>query len=340
MQHTISSSPCLPFCITAHYKALLEKAAQSDTERKPCGDYCALYTQITPSPLEQICLEQELGDPLGAQLYRITPRLVHQYKNRVLLLTSGICFAYCRHCFRRNYTSRTEGFITIDELNDVCLYLEQHSEVDEILVSGGDPLTATDMQLEMLFSKLRTARPRILIRLCTRAPIFLPQRFTDELIAILHRYKPMWLIPHINHCAEISDETEKVFENILKAGIAIQSQTVLLKNVNDSTSVLVRLFKQLVSLGVKPGYLFQCDLAQGTSHLRVSIEKGLELYAELKKELSGLSLPIYAVDLPAGGGKYNLGTMLKNSNPSVQKENDRYIFTDNYTGSQWIYPIE
>ncbi len=326
----------LPLLVTPYFVSLL-----CALKKETGGDraaYEALRMQVIPSPQESIVAETELDDPLGEALYRAAPRLVHQYKNRALLLSCGACVSCCRHCFRRTYTAREAGFIGGEELDGVCAYLRGHAEINEILVSGGDPLCACDGTLVRLFERLREARPGVLLRVCTRAPVFLPSRFTGSLVSLFRSFRPLWLIPHINHPAELTDECRAAICSVIDAGVPVQSQTVLLRGVNDSVSVLTELFTQLVRLGVKPGYLFQADLAPGTSHLRVSVDEGLVLYEKLGKELSGLSLPVYAVDLPGGGGKYNL-CRLPFSGVSVRSETaeDRYRFYG-ADGGAWEYP--
>ncbi len=330
----------LPEKISPQWYLLMKRLTKANETKA----FKAIQKQCIASDQENNILPCELGDPLGAHWYTVTPRLIHQYKNRALLLTTGMCFSYCRYCFRRSYTAEREGFITEQELLDVCDYLRQHDEIEEILLSGGDPLTGTDDMLEHLFIKIREARPQIIIRLGTRAPVYAPERFTDEFITLCKNYRPLWIIPHINHpteiSAEFSPEVRDVLSKIVDSGIGIQTQTVLLQGVNDDVSVLKNLFHDLTVLGIRPGYLFQGDLAPGTSHFRVFLEKGVILYNELKKELSGLSTPVYAVDLPGGGGKINL--LQLNSNlldVSVDKTESAYRFTDK-AGHTWEYPLE
>lgn len=320
----------LPFKLTPHlYKILsrLEKERDADSLR-------SIKAQVFPSDNENTIRSEELMDPLGAHCHQITSRLVHQYKNRALLLSTGTCFAYCRHCFRRNFAGRGEGWITEAELDDVCVYLKEHNEIEEILVSGGDPLTVSDDKIESLFVRLREARAGVLLRLCTRSLFFAPERFTPSLISLLKKSKPLWVIPHINHPAEFSQqyspEARNVIETLINEGIPLQSQTVLLRGVNDDVKTLHSLFHDLVCLGVKPGYLFQTDLAQGTSHFRVPLEKAVKLYEELRKELSGLSTPVFAVDLPDGGGKFNLLQLGNNFyETKVSLTDTEFIFTRN-----------
>ncbi|MDR1747428.1 MAG: KamA family radical SAM protein [Spirochaetaceae bacterium] len=338
----------LPVALTPSVVRLLENAATAAKMTGPdsgSGDrarqaYEALRLQLLPSIREAVVSPHELDDPLGEHRHRITSRLVHQYKNRCLLLATGSCICYCRHCFRRVYTSREEGFITPAETAEVCAYLSSHPEIAEILVSGGDPLTASDSALADLLGDIRRASPDIIIRIGTRAPVFLPSRFTPELLELFRAQRPLWIIPHINHPAELAPESADALCRIRDSGISMQSQTVLLRGVNDSVPVLVRLFNRLTALGVKPGYLFQGDMAPGTSHLRVPLRKGLELYRQLRGELSGLSTPVYAVDLPGGGGKFNL---LEIESGSVTETPDGWLFRrsgDGREGGEWFYPAE
>lgn len=329
----------LPFIITKH----LQKVLDTMEAANEANALSAIKAQIIPSDKEQNIYPEELTDPLGEHIHQITSRLVHQYKNRVLLLSTGKCFGYCRHCFRRNFTSRDETWISNEEIERVCEYLSEHVEVEEILISGGDPLTVSDKKLEYLFSKLRSARPNLLLRVCSRALFFEPDRFTPQLIALLKNNKPLWLIPHINHPCEISrlyaPDAREAIENLIDVGIPIQSQTVLLRGVNDSVKILHDLFHDLVCLGVKPGYLFQTDLAQGTSHFRVPLEEAVKIYEELRKELSGLSTPVFAVDLPDGGGKFNLLQLGPFYDDRIEMREKDFVFTKkSEQGVSWKYP--
>lgn len=337
----------LPFTLTSHLKKILSRLEKERDD----DSLCSIKAQVYPSEKERIISAEELSDPLGEHCHQITSRLVHQYKNRALLLSTGTCFAYCRHCFRRNFAGRGEGWITEAELDDVCSYLSVHEEIEEILISGGDPMTVSDRKIDSLFFRLREARPGLLLRLCTRALSFAPERFTPSLVSLLKKAKPLWVIPHINHPSEISPlsapEARTAIEELINAGIPVQSQTVLLRGVNDDVKTLHSLFHDLVCLGVKPGYLFQTDLAQGTSHFRIPLDKAVKLYEALRKELSGLSTPVFAVDLPGGGGKFNLlqlGNNLYETRVSLTET--YFIFTrdkldDSENGrqsGQWMYP--
>ncbi len=324
-----------PFSVPPAFKELIAAAEKAgDTEAAE-----ALKKQVYPSPEESIISACESSDPLGEAQYVVFPRLVHQYKNRALLLSTSRCIGYCRYCFRRSFAAqRAEGagLISGEELEEACRYIEAHSEIEEILVSGGDPCSAPFNALIRLLARLRKIRSSLVLRLCTRAPVFSPELFTPERIAALREMRPLWLIPHINHPAELGARQIECLTSFVESGIPVYSQTVFLRGVNDSRAVLCELFKSLVRIGVKPGYLFQCDLAPGTGHFRVPLNRALSLWQELAEELSGLSRPVFAVDLPGGGGKFPLSAAtLKNSIVSCGEEG---LFVRRPDGKSYEYP--
>ena len=185
----------LPEHVSPAFKALITSAAPAAA--------AALRRQVLSSDDELVVSEEERGDPLGEARYCVTPYLVHQYPNRVLLLSTGHCISYCRYCFRREFTARSSGFISDEQIGAVTSYLKTHPEVQEILVSGGDPMSGSFEQIKHLLECLRSVRPDLLLRLCTRAPVFAPELFTEELMILLRSVRPLWVIAHINHPAEL-----------------------------------------------------------------------------------------------------------------------------------------
>ncbi|UTC75079.1 KamA family radical SAM protein [Treponema sp. OMZ 792] len=300
-----------PVLISSAFQKLIEEAEPQDAR--------ALRLQVEPSVHEKTACPYETSDPLGEQKYCISPYLVHQYENRVLLITTGTCLSYCRYCFRRGLTARSQNYIGAEELKEVTGYIKKNPQVTEVLVSGGDPLSGGFEKLERVLRELRSIKNDLLIRLCTRAPIFAPELFTGKLLRLLKQVSPLWLIPHINHPAELGKEQKRALKTCIEAGIPIQSQTVLLKGVNDNEKTLVNLFHGLACMGIKPGYLFQLDPAAGTSHFRVPLGEALELWEKAEAKLSGLSRPQFAVDLPEGGGKFPLSALLYSKKIIEQK---------------------
>ncbi|UTY32627.1 KamA family radical SAM protein [Treponema putidum] len=305
-----------PVLISSAFQKLIEEAEPEDSK--------ALRLQVEPSADEKTVFSYETSDPLGEKKYCITHYLVHQYENRVLLITTGKCLSYCRYCFRRGLIARSQDFISDKELKTVIDYIEKNPCITEILVSGGDPLSGGFEKLKNVLENLRAIKDDLLIRLCTRAPIFAPELFTKELLHLLKKTKPLWLIPHINHPAELGKEQRRALKACIEAGIPIQSQTVLLKGVNDDENTLIKLFHSLACMGIKPGYLFQLDPAAGTSHFRVPLKKALKLWEKVEPKLSGLSRPQFAADLPEGGGKFSLSALIYSKKIIEQKEDSSF----------------
>jgi len=302
----LEAASALPFAATGYWLGLANedyRDCHKDDRGVPLDPILA---QVLPSPPELSRGSLESPDPLSEKDHSPLPRLVHQYRSRILLRTTGECPVYCRHCFRRSLLPRERGFMDTSEQERAREYLATHPEVREVLVSGGDPLSASTVKLEGLFTRLRAGRPGILLRLCTRAPVTLPDRVDAELIAMLARYKPLRVVIQANHPAELSPLFAERIGALVDAGIPVRSQSVLLRGVNDSADTLEALFSGLVRLGVDPYYLFQGDLAAGTAHFRVPLSRGLAIYEELRGRLSGLEIPRYAVDAPDGAGKVYL----------------------------------
>ncbi|MDY3768706.1 MAG: KamA family radical SAM protein [Sphaerochaetaceae bacterium] len=248
------------------------------------------------------------NDPQNEKNYTVCSKLVHRYTNRVAFTVTDKCFGYCRHCFRRRFTSHDKE-ATQKEIDDVCTYISAHKEVEEILVTGGDPLTLSNNVLKALFTSLRKANENLIIRLCTRGLSLCPQRFDSELLNILKEFNenaPLFLISQFNSQYEFSSKTEQKAKEITSFGIAIFNQSVLLKGVNDSKEEICALSRILLLNRIKPYYMFQTDDVAGTEHLRISNKKAYELECEVRKCLSGLEMPVFVKDLPNGGGKVPL----------------------------------
>ena len=293
----ISASPAPPFKITKHWLSLLDGSLDDPLRR-----------QVVPTTAEQLTLPCELQDPLGEDAFSPLPRLVHRYTNRVLVVVTGECAQYCRHCFRRRLTGDSFGEITETQIQDISRWLSLHSEVKELLLSGGDPFVLKDNKLLKIMDSFRMARPDIVFRLATRMPIVDPERITTSLARELGRRRPLWVVIQTNHPRELSPEAISAIEKIQLRGLPVINQAVLLRGVNDNIEILEELSNALVRIGVKPYYLFQGDMAEGTGHFRLPLEEGLRLTGELRARVSGLGMPSYAVDLPGGGGKVPLDT--------------------------------
>lgn len=285
----------LPFLVSSYYLSLIDSSNLNDPLRK----------QVIPTISENQFITGEQSDPLAEVNHSVFPRLIHRYKNRVALLVTDRCLTYCRHCFRRRFTATENNFISRDELKEISLYLKEKNEIKEILITGGDPLTLSNEKLDEILFSLRKERSDLVIRLATRSLVTFPFRIDDKLIDVLKKYNQVgfYVMTQFNHPNELTDVSIKAIGKLVDNGLIVLNQSVLLKDVNDDVSVLETLMNKLVAYRVKPYYLFQGDLVEGTAHLRVSLSRGLEIERELRKRLSGLAMPLYAVDLPQGGGK-------------------------------------
>ncbi len=311
----------MPFSVTKYFLSLSDYGNPD----------CPIRKQFMPRVEELIVHPLESDDPLFEENYRVFPHMVHRYKNRILVLVTNFCVVNCRYCFRRYYKEQTKDTISREELEKIAGYLSSHSEVREVLLSGGDPLTLSDARIADILGVFRRAKPDIVIRIGSRILSVLPSRVTDELLTVFKKNKPLWFISQFNHPRELTPESRRGIEKIIDAGIPILNQSVLLRGINDSVDTLMDLFNALVGLRIKPYYLFQCDLAAGTSHFRVPIERGFEIMNKLKENLSGIGLPVYALDLPSGGGKISLLSV------DVKRDRDSYIIENG--DESFIYPV-
>jgi len=198
---------------------------------------------VLPSPAEKQISPVELKDPLGEGHYAIADRIIWHYPSRILVRATGECFLFCRYCYRRSLLPTERAFIDDSSIHALIMALKTHSEIREVLISGGDPLTANDAQLDRLLQAIRSIDRPILIRICTRAPTVLPQRISENLTALLSRMRPLHIVLHINHPLELSEQFLEKAERLQKAGLPLHSQTVLLKGINDNIDTLVELFQ-------------------------------------------------------------------------------------------------
>ncbi|MDX9801488.1 MAG: KamA family radical SAM protein [Spirochaetia bacterium] len=293
-----------------------------------------LRMQFIPDKREIDIAGYETSDPLCEKQFSPRGGIIHRYHDRILFLASGRCPLYCRHCFRRYLGER--GFKDADEsdVDSLIRYITEHRQIREVLISGGDPLMLEDDFLEYICRRIRAAGKGVVIRIGTRVPVVYPSRVDDSLAGMLSKYRPLYIFTQFNHSREITDQSSKAVELFVKSGIPVFNQSVLLRGINNSEAELESLFYSLVSISVKPYYLFQGDLASGTSHLRTPLDEGLRLMQSLREKMSLLSLPLFAVDLPGGGGKAAL-----EMSSIVKKENGFYqIKSSNGRAAQ--YPVE
>ena len=312
----------VPLCITEHYLSLIDPKDPSDPLRR----------QVVPTCRENENLQSESKDPLAEIEHSHGERLVHRYRNRVAFLATDICPMYCRHCFRRRFTGNMTGPATEDDIVSAAAYIKANPQIREMLLTGGDPLTLSDSQLDHMVSTFRKASPHLIIRICTRYPVSQPERITKDLVDMFksHSGAPFYLMTQFNHPRELTPGSIKAVAMFVDAGIPAMNQTVLLRGVNDSADVMEELCNSMLFNRIKPYYLFQGDMVSGTACFRVPLERGMEIERELRRRLSGLAMPNYTADLPDGGGKIPLcGSYLE----SRDKEKGSWTFRtpDNQT---------
>jgi lysine 2,3-aminomutase len=280
---------------------------------------------------EMIISPEELLDPVGEENTMPVPGLVHRYPDRVLFLVTSYCAAYCRYCTRSRLVSNAQGYDFHPNYEEAIQYIEQHEEIRDVLISGGDPLLLPDRKIKDLLSRLRSIRHVEFVRIGSRIPVFMPQRITPELCAILKEHGPIWLSIHVNHPKECTLELRDACERLACSRVVIGNQSVLLKGVNDNPEVMKSLSHRLLQMGVRPYYIYQCDLITGSAHFRTSIKKGLDIIENLRGHTTGYAVPQYVIDAPGGGGKIPI------SPNYVKQINDEKIVLKNFRGDEFSY---
>ena len=261
--------------------------------------------QFLPRAEELTLRPEELADPIGDKTFSPAPGLTHRYPDRVILAVTQTCEVYCRFCFRRE-TVGAAGPLPEGDLTLALDYVARTPAIREVILTGGDPLSLSPRRLGAVIDRLQAIPHLLQVRLHSRVPVVAPDRMDDAMLAVLDRDLPVHLVIHTNHPDELTPAARAALRRLNRAGIAMFSQSVLLRGVNDDADTLEALFRQLLANRVKPYYLHHCDLAKGTSHFRTTIAEGRALMAELRRRLSGLALPTYVLDIPGGAGKVPL----------------------------------
>lgn len=310
-----------PIAITPYYFCLINHDDPSD----PVG------RQALPA-FDEIALTGILSeDPLEEARDSVVPGLVHRYPDRVLMVITDICPMLCRHCTRKREWRRGSWVRPPEEINRIIAYIRDNPAIRDVIISGGDPLTLATRHLESIISKIREIDHVEIIRIGTRVPVVLPQRIDEELCNMLEKYGPIWLNTHFNTANELTDEARAACDRIIRHGIPVNNQSVLLAGVNDSVKAQMKLSHGLLKAKIRPYYLFQADEVEGTEHLRTTVEKGLRIIEGMRGHTSGLGIPTYVIDLPGGGGKVPLqGSYL------VSRSGSQLVFK-NYKGETYRY---
>ncbi len=279
--------------ITPYYLCLID----------PNNPNCPIRKQAVPSFKEMYISKYDMVDPLAEDEDSPVPGLTHRYPDRVLFLITDMCSMYCRHCTRRRFAGQLDKPMPKSNVDLAIEYIADHEEVRDVLLSGGDALLVSDAILEDIIKRLRAIDHVEIIRIGTRTPVVMPQRITDGLVNMLKKYHPIWVNTHFNHYNEITSESKAAIDRLADAGIPLGNQSVLLKGVNDSVSVMKKLVQALAYIRVRPYYIYQCDLSMGIEHFRTPVSKGIEIIEGLRGHTSGFCVPTFVIDAPGGGGK-------------------------------------
>jgi lysine 2,3-aminomutase len=312
----------LPVGITPYYMSLLS----------PDDPAAPLRRTVVPTIHEFVSMPEESDDPLCEEQQSPIPGLVHRYPDRVLLLALDFCSTYCRYCTRSRVVGNGTLHPTRSRLERAIDYIRANTEIRDVLISGGDPLTMGDDRLNWILTSLRSIPHVEMLRIGTKIPAVLPQRITPGLVRMLRRYHPLYMSLHFTHPEECTPEACKACSMLADAGIPLGSQTVLLSGINDSVETMKELVHQLLKMRVRPYYLYQCDPISGSSHFRTTVEKGLEIIRGLRGFTSGYGVPTYVIDAPGGGGKIPVM-------PDYREGwNGNDLLLRNYEGAIFRYP--
>ena len=264
--------------------------------------------QFLPSLDELNTLPEERSDPIGDAAHSPVAGIVHRHPDRVLFKAVSSCPVYCRFCFRRETIGPGhDNKLSRNDFESALTYIADHAQIREVILTGGDPFILSPRRVEETTSRLAAIPHVKLIRWHTRVPVTDPARVSDALVAALHAPGAVtWVAVHANHAREFSPPAKAAIARLVEGGIALVSQSVLLKGVNNDVETLAGLMHAFVENRIKPYYLHHGDLAPGTSHFRTRIEDGLALMKQLRARLSGLEMPTYMLDIPGGFGKVPL----------------------------------
>jgi lysine 2,3-aminomutase len=279
--------------ITPYYLALIDPDRADDPMR------------IQAIPTVEEFLNSKIGeeDPLAEDQFSPVPGITHRYPDRCLFISTNSCALYCRYCTRKRIMEEGEAPLPKSALDPMIDYIARTPTIRDVIISGGDPLTFSTARIEELLQRLRAIPHLEIIRFGSRVPVTLPQRITPELCAVLEKYGPIWINVHFNHPREVTKEAGIACDRLLRAGIPLNNQAVLLRGVNDDPVVMKALVHALMRIKVRPYYLYHCDPVRGAHHFRTSVAKGIEIIESLRGHTSGLAIPTYVIDAPGGGGK-------------------------------------
>jgi glutamate 2,3-aminomutase len=280
------------WAVSPYYLSLIDRSNPQDPIR----------LQSLPSIRE---LDEFSGedDPMGEAFTNPAPCITRRYPDRLIINVTNLCAMYCRHCQRRRNIGEIDVHETRSRLSSALDYVRNNPEIRDVLVTGGDALLLSDPMLDWLLNELHQIPHVEIKRIGTRVPVTLPMRITDNLCSILEKYPPIYINTQFNHPKEVTTETKKAVDRLIKAGVVLGNQAVLLKGINDKPDIMKRLNQELVKIRVRPYYIFHAKNVKGTTHFIPKIQDGLAIMEKLRGYTSGLAIPTYIINAPGGGGK-------------------------------------
>jgi lysine 2,3-aminomutase len=307
------------FVITPYYASLMD----------PEDPDCPIRRQVVPR-LAELQDPAGLADPLGEVSHSPVKNVIRVYPDRIAFCVNNECALYCRYCLRKRMVGDEDWTMQKRELEVALDWIARTPEIRDVLLTGGDPLVYSDAKLEWLLGRLRAIPHVELIRLGTRLPVTLPFRVTDALCGMLERFHPIWVNTHFNHPRELTAEAAEACDRLLRAGIPVGNQSVLLRGINDTLPIMQSLCETLVRMRVRPYYVYQAQLLEGTAHFRVPIEQGQAIFRGMRGRTSGFAIPEYVLDTPHGKVPLEL--------PFVKgREGDDYV-VEAWDGAIWREP--
>jgi len=277
------------FVITPYYASLMD----------PADPECPIRRQVVPR-MAELADPQGLADPLDEVAHSPVKNVVRVYPDRIAFCVNNECALYCRYCLRKRMVGDEDWTMKRRELQEAVDWIRRTPEIRDVLLTGGDPLVFSDDRLAWLIGEIRSIGHVEIIRLGTRLPVTLPFRVTDELCAMLAEHHPIWLNTHFNHPRELTPEAADACDKLTRAGIPVGNQSVLLSGINDSVETMTALCEGLVRMRVRPYYVYQAQLLEGTGHFRVPVERGVEIFRAMRGRTSGFAIPQYVLDTPHG----------------------------------------
>ncbi|MBX3709277.1 MAG: lysine-2,3-aminomutase-like protein [Gammaproteobacteria bacterium] len=315
--------------ITDQMHQLIDKSDPDDPIAK---QFVPHIKELNISPIEHT-------DPIGDDIHTTVKGVIHRYPDRCLFVPLHVCPVYCRFCFRKEKVGTPSETLTSEELENAFTYINDHQEIWEVIMTGGDPLILKPTLLKKFIDRLNAIDHVEVIRIHTRVPIVESVRINAEMVTALKCDKPVYVLLHANHPKEFTKDAIKACAALVDAGIPMLSQTTLLKNLNDDIETLSALMRCFIKNRIKPYYLHHGDLAKGTEHFRTSIAEGQRLMKQLRGRFSGMCQPTYVLDIPGGHGKVPIGpSYIQMDNRDADIHNEAHYCVEDYRGGTHHYP--